>query len=187
MYRTRAWRRYKNYTKAKRKRDKDASTSWYGHLWYNNLHQYSKNKIHCSCPLCRSKTRNHGAAAHYAGTYNPTLKDKKRIDSMNNSEVEYKKSNMKYVRFYGDNGYDGCSYEEYLAFSEDEYDEEELNNMSDEYAQENAETYEYVVTGWNNDWDSEDDKEDYYNSIFDYCGWEYITEEEYKENVDGEF
>ena len=21
--------------------------------WYDNLHQYSKNKIHCSCPLCR--------------------------------------------------------------------------------------------------------------------------------------
>lgn len=25
--------------------------------YYNNLHQYSKNKIHCSCPLCRSKTK----------------------------------------------------------------------------------------------------------------------------------
>lgn len=23
--------------------------------YYNNLHQYSKNKIHCSCPLCRGK------------------------------------------------------------------------------------------------------------------------------------
>ena len=23
---------------------------------YDNLHQYSKNKIHCSCPLCRAKT-----------------------------------------------------------------------------------------------------------------------------------
>ncbi len=26
--------------------------------WYDNLHQYSKNKIHCSCPLCSCKTRN---------------------------------------------------------------------------------------------------------------------------------
>lgn len=24
--------------------------------WYNNLHQYSKNKIHCSCPMCSCKT-----------------------------------------------------------------------------------------------------------------------------------
>ena len=22
------------------------------HPYYDNLHQYSKNKIHCSCPLC---------------------------------------------------------------------------------------------------------------------------------------
>lgn len=24
--------------------------------WYNNLHQYSKNKIHCSCPMCNAKS-----------------------------------------------------------------------------------------------------------------------------------
>ncbi len=23
--------------------------------WYDNLHQYSKNKIHCSCCLCRPR------------------------------------------------------------------------------------------------------------------------------------
>ena len=28
--------------------------------YYNNLHQYSKNKIHCSCPMCSPKTRNKG-------------------------------------------------------------------------------------------------------------------------------
>lgn len=28
--------------------------------YYDNLHQYSKNKIHCSCPHCSSKTRNKG-------------------------------------------------------------------------------------------------------------------------------
>lgn len=30
------------------------------HGYYKNLHQYSKNKIHCSCPLCASKTRGNG-------------------------------------------------------------------------------------------------------------------------------
>lgn len=24
--------------------------------WYDNLHQYSKNKIHCSCPMCNAKS-----------------------------------------------------------------------------------------------------------------------------------
>lgn len=28
--------------------------------YYKNLHQYSKNKIHCSCPMCSAKTRNKG-------------------------------------------------------------------------------------------------------------------------------
>lgn len=32
--------------------------------WYENLHQYSKNKIHCSCPMCSAKTRNKGGSKH---------------------------------------------------------------------------------------------------------------------------
>lgn len=34
------------------------------HSYYNNLHQYSKNKIHCSCPMCSAKTRNKGHSRH---------------------------------------------------------------------------------------------------------------------------
>ena len=30
----------------------------YGLDYYDNLHQYSKNKIHCSCPLCREQRTN---------------------------------------------------------------------------------------------------------------------------------
>ena len=72
MSRPRAWRRWKNFTKARRKRELDWSLSW---SWpdnkssnpldfskrvgfYKNLHQYSKNKIHCSCPICSAKTNN---------------------------------------------------------------------------------------------------------------------------------
>lgn len=38
--------------------------SWDG--YYDNLHQYSKNKIHCSCPLCSAKTRNKGRRSKHA-------------------------------------------------------------------------------------------------------------------------
>lgn len=38
--------------------------SWGG--YYDNLHQYSKNKIHCSCPLCSAKTRNKGRRSKHA-------------------------------------------------------------------------------------------------------------------------
>ena len=57
---SRAERRHDDWTKAIRKRniDRDLQSSSFCYDWYDNLHQYSKNKIHCSCSLCRAKTRN---------------------------------------------------------------------------------------------------------------------------------
>lgn len=56
----RSARRKTWYTKAKRKQR--IAKRIYGETGiYKNLHQYSKNKIHCSCPLCSAKYRdNHG-------------------------------------------------------------------------------------------------------------------------------
>ena len=98
--RSRAWRRYKNYTKAKRKREIDLDVSWYPNFWlgysdgeyifskrgmYNNLHQYSKNKIHCSCPMCSAKTRNKGKHRKnrpYAPSINYRRMDLRRQQAM---------------------------------------------------------------------------------------------------------
>lgn len=46
----RAKKRKVDYKKAVRKKKIDDSKTNFP--LYNNLHQYSKNKIHCSCPLC---------------------------------------------------------------------------------------------------------------------------------------
>lgn len=46
-------RRKKDYNKALRK--KRIVEEYYNWPWYDNLHQYSKNKIHCSCKICRGK------------------------------------------------------------------------------------------------------------------------------------
>lgn len=92
MSRPRAWRRYKDYIKAKRKRNLDAAVYGYGtrwYPWYNNLHQYSKNKIHCSCSICRNKTNNKDAAAYYNGSYNPTMMDWRKDISMEQQEQEF--------------------------------------------------------------------------------------------------
>jgi len=94
MKRTRAWRRYKNYTKAKRKRDIDANYagSIYWHPWYDNLHQYSKNKIHCSCPMCSAKTRNKGHRRKrkvYAPAINYSMADLRKIMRMAADEEDY--------------------------------------------------------------------------------------------------
>ena len=62
MKKTRAERRHLNIIKALRKRDivRRCYRSWEDDPleYYNNLHQYSKNKIHCSCPICSNKTNN---------------------------------------------------------------------------------------------------------------------------------
>lgn len=48
--RTAAERRHRNAAKARSKQK--TARAIYGTEWYENLHQYSKNKIHCSCWLC---------------------------------------------------------------------------------------------------------------------------------------
>ena len=100
MARTRAWRRYKNYTKARRKHNINKSYHWYYndaeglhfYPWYPNLHQYSKNKIHCSCPMCRRKTKNHGAAALFNGAYNPSLHDRRKDESIKQEIEEWERN-----------------------------------------------------------------------------------------------
>ena len=49
-----AGRRKKDMAKALRKQH--ISRHVYGFAWYDNLHQYSKNKVHCSCQLCRFRS-----------------------------------------------------------------------------------------------------------------------------------
>ena len=63
------------WRKALRKR-RLASSFWKNadkYPYYDNLHQYSKNKIHCSCPICSAKTRNKGARRYRKGNYNRAL------------------------------------------------------------------------------------------------------------------
>ena len=114
--RGRAWRRYKNYTKAKRKREIDLNDrirwdysiynnpikpGYYSSNYkpkygmYDNLHQYSKNKIHCSCPMCSAKTRNKGhrrKRKNYASAINYCRMDMRRQMAMTADELEYYES-----------------------------------------------------------------------------------------------
>lgn len=77
--RTRAERRKKDFAKAKRKQ---AIIKHYGLDWYDNLHQYSKNKIHCSCALCACKTRG-------LGRDDWPLVDLRRITEMRDQMEDY--------------------------------------------------------------------------------------------------
>ena len=90
-----AYNRDVSRRKALRKR-RIAEEVYYGgkeHPYYDNLHQYSKNKIHCSCPCCSMKTRNKGHRRYKAGNYNRNLNYKaselRRLLAMDEEEVEY--------------------------------------------------------------------------------------------------
>ena len=59
----RAYRRKKSWTKALRK--KRICDEFYGWEYYDNIHQYSKNKIHCSCYLCNWYRFEHNSKYRY--------------------------------------------------------------------------------------------------------------------------
>lgn len=55
---------------------------------YNNLHQYSKNKIHCSCPDCRGRSTGHGDNS----IEQLKISEKRKIQSMENQLNEERNS-----------------------------------------------------------------------------------------------
>ena len=77
-----AQKRRNDVVKALRKRRIAHSYSLFAFTgWYNNLHQYSKNKIHCSCPMCTAKTntksyKSRGPVCSMRGV-RPTLTNKR--------------------------------------------------------------------------------------------------------------
>lgn len=80
------------WRKARRKQHLDHAVNW--RPCYNNLHQYSKNKIHCSCPECSPKTRNKGyRRRHKHGNYNRAINykssDLRRQLMMDDQEKEF--------------------------------------------------------------------------------------------------
>lgn len=55
--------------------------------YYSNLHQYSKNKIHCSCPLCQTRTKVGRKQLDWSkGRYNWKISEQRKIDSKNYQE-----------------------------------------------------------------------------------------------------
>ena len=90
--RSRAYNR--DVSKRKALRKKRISDNFWHHAsdypYYDNLHQYSKNKIHCSCPMCSQKTKNKGKRArkNYNPTHNYKASDLRKKIAMDLQEEE---------------------------------------------------------------------------------------------------
>lgn len=92
--RSRGYYRDVGYRKAKRKqRITKEVYKWMQsfHPYYDNLHQFSKNKIHCSCPMCSAKTRNKKRRKNngrgFAPSINYKVSDLRKIQSVD-SQIE---------------------------------------------------------------------------------------------------
>lgn len=86
---------------------------------------------------------------------------------------------MIYVKFTYDTPYAGTREYEYLAFPDDT-PKVHLDLWAEEGAQDNGETFEYLVTGWEGDDPTEEELEDYYEGVTG--RWEEISKEEWEEN-----
>ena len=70
------------------------------HPYYDNLHQFSKNKIHCSYPMCSPKTKNkgHRSRKNYQRALNYKFSDLKRQLAMDDEEFEYTGSSVSGIK-----------------------------------------------------------------------------------------
>lgn len=87
----RAKRRKNDWKKAIRKQKLSKMYAAFPEGWYHNLHEYSKGKIHCSCPLCAAKTNPKRKLISVGNT----MQDQKRIDEMIFEEKEEESINGK--------------------------------------------------------------------------------------------
>lgn len=88
---TTAEKRHNDWKKAIRKRQIDRDTqgsSCYKQDMYDNLHQYSKNKVHCSCPLCSAKTKK-SRRDWEGGGKNWSASDQRKVDEMKDQEFDF--------------------------------------------------------------------------------------------------
>lgn len=85
MIHDRSYTRKMDWKHAIRKRRIDREVSAY--VWpefYNNLHQYSKNKIHCSCWMCRARGLYKGSNSKLARSHT----EQRLLDRMNYEEMD---------------------------------------------------------------------------------------------------
>lgn len=88
---------------------------------------------------------------------------------------------MRYFKFMYDNGVITGAENEYVEF-DDNVTEAELNDYGAEALYDYADSYEYLATGYGNNFEDEDERDAYYEN----CDFSYkeVTEEEYMENCE---
>lgn len=90
---------------------------------------------------------------------------------------------MKYYKFTATTPYCGTDRVE-LIESEEGLSSAEIDEMCTEYAYENGEQFTYLATGWDEDWGSEEDEENYFADCSCIC--EELTFEQWLDEMDNQ-
>lgn len=86
---------------------------------------------------------------------------------------------MFYFQYYVSNGYCGCEETDVIALA----DFDDIYQFIKEASDDNAASYEYVETGYDGDFETEEDRENYYQTALSYAEWKEISEEEYNDFI----
>lgn len=84
----------------------------------------------------------------------------------------------RYIKITAGTPYCGTE-EDFFYIVDDDTTEEFINDFAEEILQRHVESFEYLATGWDEDWESEEQKENYYADC--YVSWEEISKEEFWE------
>lgn len=91
---------------------------------------------------------------------------------------------MHYYHFVADTPFIGTENHYFLEVKKP-LTEKEIAEECEEYKIDNAGSYSYLVTGWDENWDNEEEMEDYYADCSCYC--EEITDPEEWEELQEEY
>lgn len=94
---------------------------------------------------------------------------------------------MFYYKLTADTPFCGTNCEDYIA-SKEELTSAELDEMAEEFSRNNAEGYEYLVSGWDDEMFegmSEEEQTEIIDNYYADCdgSWEQISQEEYESEV----
>ena len=91
---------------------------------------------------------------------------------------------MRYFKFTLDTPYCGTQAVEYNEFTDD-VTEKELEQYGEDAKNEHASGYEYLLTGWDDDYfDTEEERDEALENYYADCSYSYkeVSKEEYEEN-----
>ena len=87
---------------------------------------------------------------------------------------------MRYFKFYAEMPYYGTDKTELFTYPDD-VTEEQLNDDCDTWGCSHCEEYEYLATGWDEEWEEEEEREAVVEQYWNDCGWDWeeLDEEEF--------